>query len=524
MTRNGLYSAGAWLGALLLLVGCAGRTDRISLARMEVESRSPAAPALVNAHASAAHDLQAAASVKPPLTVQIDAMIAQVERVKRNLEKMLEDTAGVVSFRDFGSAERKAALEAARDPERLAALVADGLTIEEVEALVFARNPRIGAAEKELRSAIERYPQVVYVEVLLAQYTTFLAELALGVGPQFQKDPVALKFPIPGVLALKTDLVSREVDLARERFVKEVRDRIVEAHEAFFELWYLRRALGLEKEILGYLRDLERTVSSRLEAGRAEKSQVLQVQVEISSLEDELITLDEELKTTRSKLRELLDLPPEAPLGDPSYEGDVPRQPTDMKALYAKAAAERQEIRLARIKVRRVETAIELAEKMTYPDWTLGLGYFEGLRPVGPRRRPTGVTPEGFTPRPPQARTFWFGQSEAYLREVRQLRLSLLKALEAERRSAEFLVREQCFALDEAGRRLRLYEDVLLSQARQAYRDTLAAYEGDTVDFLNVIDTLRQWLRFELERDRARRDDLVAFVRLEAAVGTRLER
>ena len=44
------------------------------------------------------------------------------------------------------------------------------------------------------------------------------------------------------------------------------------------------------------------------------------------------------------------------------------------------------------------------------------------------------------------------------------------------------------------------------------------------MDFLNVIDTLRQWLRFELERDRARRDDLVAFVRLEAAVGTRLER
>ena len=156
-------------------------------------------------------------------------------------------------------------------------------------------------------------------------------------------------------------------------------------------------------------------------------------------------------------------------------------------------------MRIALEKVRRIETAIALAEKMSQPDWSLGLGYFRGIRVSD---RPTGsrsVLPRDFGPGPPGARNFWFGQKEAFLREARARREVLLESLAAEQRNAEYLVRSELFAQDTAGRKLRLHRDVLLTQARQAYEDTLAAYQSERASFAEVIDALRQWLRFDLE-------------------------
>ena len=174
---------------------------------------------------------------------------------------------------------------------------------------------------------------------------------------------------------------------------------------------------------------------------------------------------------------------------------------------------------LASKRVHRIETAIELAEKGSQPDWTLGLGYFRGIRPVDRPREATGVLPEDFGKGPRGARNFWSGQSESFLREVRTMRSAMIAALEAERRGAEYLASKEWFALDEARRKLSLYAGVLVAQARQAYEDTLIAYQSDRATFPDVIDALRQWLRFDLECSRARRDYLVAVARLEAAVG-----
>jgi outer membrane protein TolC len=51
-----------------------------------------------------------------------------------------------------------------------------------------------------------------------------------------------------------------------------------------------------------------------------------------------------------------------------------------------------------------------------------------------------------------------------------------------------------------------------------------AGYAADRVDFLNVVDALRRWLRFLLASDRALRDYHVAHARLEAAMGAPVSR
>jgi len=80
-------------------------------------------------------------------------------------------------------------------------------------------------------------------------------------------------------------------------------------------------------------------------------------------------------------------------------------------------------------------------------------------------------------------------------------------------------VKDAYVQLDTARRLFDLYRDVQVSLAEQAYRDTAAGYAADRVEFLNVIDALRRWVRFLLDADKAQRDYQQAHARLEAAIG-----
>ena len=60
--------------------------------------------------------------------------------------------------------------------------------------------------------------------------------------------------------------------------------------------------------------------------------------------------------------------------------------------------------------------------------------------------------------------------------------------------------------LEDATRRVRLYQDDLLPLARQAVENTSSAYEGDRATLLELIDSERSQLDLELQLWRAHAD------------------
>jgi len=353
------------------------------------------------------------------------------------------------------------------------------------------------------------------LDTIFRQYVSFLRTLNTHVGPPVPMDRIQKRFPFPGTLELKAAIVRHAVEAARAKYEAALRDLVTNVRVSYAEYVYLAQAISITEETLRYLKQLDATVRGKLAAGTAQTSHVLQTQVEISSIENDLVTLRQKRETARARLAALVDLPPATPFAEPVIPSPGPF-PEAVDPLYARALVEQPDIRLAKARADRMAAMIELAEETAYPELSPGLWAMEDVSlATGGSRKDR----EPFTTKPKVMPDPWFGTKDAYLREAREKERAARNAVTAARDRTLFRVKEAYVQLDTARRLHELYRDVQISQAEQAYRDAAAGYAADRVEFLNVIDALRRWLRVLLDSDLAQRDYQEAHARLEAAVG-----
>jgi len=494
-----MRSASAWLAVLAGTLGCKG------------------APPPASSELIASHIADARAATAHEATAESDSLTEferKVLEIRDEWQERLRAPEKTVSLVDFATPEMTELRKKAAGEEFPAALGKE-LSLDLVLCGVFVRSPDLARARKELAGTVEEYAQVTYLDTILRQYVSFLRTLNTHVGPPVAMDRIQKRFPFPGTLELKAAVVGHAVQAAQAKYEAALRDAITDTRVAYAEYVFLFQAIRITEETLRYLRQLEATVRGKLVAGTAQKAHVLQTQVEISSLENELVTLQQRRETLQAKLLALLDLPPATPMGEPALPAPGPF-PERIEPLYERALAEQPDIRLARARADRMSAMIELAEQAAYPELSPGLWAMEGLS------LDTGGSAkvrEPFAARPKVKPDPWFGTKDAYLRQAREMERAAVNALEAARESTLFKVKDAFVQLDTAKRLQDLYREVQLEQAAQAYRDTAAGYAADRVEFLNVIDALRRWLRFLLDADRAQRDYHQAHARLEAAVG-----
>ena len=68
-------------------------------------------------------------------------------------------------------------------------------------------------------------------------------------------------------------------------------------------------------------------------------------------------------------------------------------------------------------------------------------------------------------------------------------------------------------------RRVSLYQNTLIPKAEESLTATEAAFRADTADFLDLIDSQRVLLEFQLSRERALSDRLRAEAQIDRLIG-----
>jgi outer membrane protein TolC len=406
--------------------------------------------------------------------------------------------------------------------EPAADAVADRFSLEVLETLAILRNPGIKAAQNRLRAAIETFSQVTQLDEILRRYTAFTEALMPGVGPMKGKEPIEMKFPFPGVLSLKGQVVNQTVKVARENLETARRDAVTAVRQAHHDLLFIRKAQTVTERTLGLLRDLEGVAGTRYEAGRTSFQDVIKVRIKRQILEEALVTLGEKRRNLASRIRELIDLPPETPIGRPQ-EPVLRQQIPALDPLYKTANEKRQELRRLRAMIGKTERMIEMAETMILPRYTLNLSLYqdEAVMQVGAAavREPFAVVTEAARgaglPKMP-----WYGTQDPYLRQTRQN----LDAMRAELQKASLetntLVRRRWFELDRAMREHKLYRESITTLSQSALDVSTRSYEAGSVSFADVIDSYMTWLDAYLMMHRKQSDLGIAWAQLEKAVGS----
>jgi cobalt-zinc-cadmium efflux system outer membrane protein len=457
-----------------------------------------------------------------PVNKDFEKEVQKLQETKKRWEDALRTPEKENGFYKPEPSRLHALLPAAKEPSLAGEVLAKSFTLEDLEILALLRNPGLKAAQRNLRASIEAYSQVSNLDEILRQYTAFTKDLMTGIGPMMgEGESMELKFPFPGVLALKGEVATQEVKAAREREVMARRMAIIQARQTYWNLLYTIRAQKITADMLNLLSRLESVAKTRYETGGTSFQDLIKVRIEREKMGEELKTIGEQRANWKVKILEILDLPPGTEVGSPVARTPISEVPP-LDGLYSISLEKRQELRELRAMIGKMERMIEMAESMIYPPYSLGFSLFQNeiIGQTGTMRmkepfplKTTASTGIGL-PRNP-----WYGNNDAYLRETRQRLAALREELKKAEDETIFKVRDAWYRLDRAKREEALYAQRVVNLSEASLEVSTRAYETGNVPFADVIMSYTGWLNDNMTLAMKRSELGVSRADLEEALG-----
>ena len=421
-------------------------------------------------------------------------------------------------FYDLSTDSMKAYRQLAASPEAAKAQLAQPIALELLVAFGYEWDPGLKSAREKIRAVLEQYPQAVYLENVLRQYNAFTKQLDTKVGPLTHKEMMAMKFPFPGTLALKGQVITEDVLIAQKEFDIALRDLVTEIKLAYYDYLFVIEATHINEENQKLLQQMIAIAQAKFRVGQGKYSNVIMAQVELSKLVNAIITLEQQRETIIARINTLLNSSADLPLGVPVPIEEDRVIPT-LAELYELAVESRQEIQKQKLAISKMALVVEMSKQMTYPDPTLGASYFENRGIVDLKH--TQKMPMTFSTRRTlnPANAAWFGHRNSYIHELDVKIEAMEHQIEKLESNLRFVVKKHHFGMETANRSIRLYRQTLLPQAQQALSAANTAYQAAQIDFLSFLDIQRTLLNLRIEEQRALRDYRQHLAQLEQAVG-----
>lgn len=378
----------------------------------------------------------------------------------------------------------------------------------------FENSAKLRGSFAAYRAALKKRPQVTALADPRLTYGYFLRSVETRVGAQQHRVGITQVFPWFGTLRLRGDEADFEAHAAFSRFLSLKNTLVFEVAKTYAELAYLHATVRITEETLQLVQSWEKVLQVRFRSGIGTHSDLVRVQTELGQLEDRLAEFREVIQPTQVAFNALLNRPvtaaihvPLSPFLDPALDAEArtARQLTEETILTGNPELARFD---ALIQARRV--GVKLAGKTAYPDFMLGLDYIATDKRPGP----TDSGKDTLMPTLSMTLPIYRQKNQAIVEEAVWRQYSL----EAQRRdSAAVLAADFAwarFALRDAERKIALFTHTLLPKAEESIEASFTAYESGEAGFLDVLDSGRRLLDFELSLSRARTDRAIAVAKL----------
>jgi len=283
--------------------------------------------------------------------------------------------------------------------------------------------------------------------------------------------------------------------------------------KATYAMYYFTVASErLAQQTLDLLDGLEQIARTRYANGLATQQEVIQVQVEQTQLQGELIALQNERHHSHARLNTLLSRPVSAPLAEPARLRKLPSPATlDEAALLERLHARNPQLRIAEADIQSAEKSRELSYANRYPDFTLGVA--PTLR--GSTTEQWDLMIEFNIPLQQSSRRAQEGESVSMLAAANARKQALLDRTQSE-------LSEALSALESARRTETLIETRLLPQTELTYQSALAGYETGKVSFATLIEAQKQILKSRQQHLQAQTDMQLRLADIENLLGEEL--
>lgn len=348
-------------------------------------------------------------------------------------------------------------------------------------------NPRIEAEYYAWAASVER---ITGARSLPDPRITFEADIT-GVVETVMPG-LMIDLPGPGKLRAAGDVAAGESRATYFRFEAEVLRTAMALKSAYFRLHFLEDTLGVQRDTLALLGDLETQAQQQVAAGRSGIQDVLRAQIDREQLTTQIANLEDSRSVLLAEFRSALGLRQDdstVPVPD-TFEASPPPPPADQ--ILALATAHNPQLRQMEAEVRRGEAMIDLARTSRVPDFSIGIEADVKASPV--MWRPTGSI----------TLPIWRDKIAAEIAAAQFEKRSSEARLSAEQIGVAADLASMLYMYRESTRNSDLYSTTLLPKARQSLDAARSGYAAGRSSFLDVIDAERQLLVFDLSLVEAR--------------------
>jgi outer membrane protein TolC len=384
----------------------------------------------------------------------------------------------------------------------------DTVSLADCEIYTETHNPELAAALFVWKAALARVPQMRSFEDPWISYSIMSGEPMPGVARE-QKAGVSQMFHWYGTRELMAREALAEADMMRWKYEAAKLNLTYRVNVSYYELHYLNRALVITRENIDLLRYWEKLITSKYTTATASQPDLLKTQMEISSLENQRQTMDNMRKSMQTELNALLNIPLHTHLLLP---GKITRQPVtpDEAAIRTLLAENNPDVRAMNADISRQEILIGLKKKRYYPSLMLGLEY---TFPAS-----GDVMLMGALNLPVWRANYRSGVSEARAGKNAQedQKENMVNMLVA--KAVQLMYQAQ-----DGQRRSELYGNELIPKARQTLKIQEALYSTGAADILELIDTQRMLLEYEMLREEALARHWQKLAELELLFGRKLQ-
>lgn len=356
------------------------------------------------------------------------------------------------------------------------------LTLEEVLEQAKERNPEILASQKKWESEKAK---------VLAVKTLPDPQIGLEYwGTNETWYDVGQTIPFPGKLHLKGKAQSHEASRQFHYYQAKEKEILQRVKAAYYNYFLAVRQIEIFEESVNFLKRFSKVAENKYSVGQASQSDVLKAQVEYSKSLNALVTLNQEKETAQAELNALLDQLPETPLGKP-IEPKLPPLEFTYVSLEKIALDSRPEIQAARHHVDHEKAQLGSAFADFLPDTM-----FQYSR----REFDEGVDEDDniFMVKV-NVPYLWFWRQGSLVKAARKAKEEAEAELRTTLTMTRYDVKAMLVRAQTAQRLVDLYKTSVIPQAETALRVASAGYEAGTGAFLDLLDSQRTWLEFQLE-------------------------
>ena len=391
--------------------------------------------------------------------------------------------------------------------------------VEHYVSFALGQNPRIQAARMRVQAAAMRVPQAGSLKdpILSVNGWPFFPNTPQTAAGRMTTDVmVSQEVPWRGKRPLRAAAAQAEVREAQAKLAAVEFQTIEEVKLAYFELYYIQRAIDITQYDGTILSDLVVLANSMFSVGRVSQQDVLRLQAERDNVEVELVRLRQAMASSQAELARILGVSPETPL---LAVAELPADSVgyDLELLYHQAIAVRPELQAMLAQVQRNRRQIDLARLNYYPDITLraGWGDITTSRAIAPSANGNDNVAIGLSMNLPLYRD----RLTAAVREAESATAAAARDYDELKNATQRDIK-RLFTEATAQQELEiLFRESILPKTSQALQVAISGYEVGETEFADLIANWRELLRFQLNHLRIQTQLRQSLASLERVVG-----